>query len=258
MQFKKPLDPSEQYSLDDFGRICPAYQMGWSKVPWKDSATFDDAINAIAESRAFQEDAFPPDDLQINPEEWSDLRAKGYLDIEEGFFLATGVNVSGAVFRFQWGEEVFFNMRPDFGFLSLATHFGEQPINAAESKIRDMLIDYYREPVALQRAIEVGELEPLKLYSVGWWREFWKSRGIPILDETDEKKVDRPIAAKERNTLLVIIAALAKEAKIDLSKPSKAGEQIANLTEFMGASVDHATIEQKIKQIPNALESRAK
>ncbi len=69
---------------------------------------------------------------------------------------------------------------------------------------------------------------------------------------------DKPLSSKERNTLLVIIAALAKEAKIDLSKPSKAGEQIANLTERFGTPVDHSTIEQKIKQIADAIESRAK
>jgi hypothetical protein len=51
---------------------------------------------------------------------------------------------------------------------------------------------------------------------------------------------------------------LAKEAKIDLTKLSKAGEHIANLTELIGAAVDHSTIEQKIKLIRNAIESRNK
>lgn len=72
------------------------------------------------------------------------------------------------------------------------------------------------------------------------------------------KITDKPLASKERNTLLIIIAALAAEAKIDLTKPSKAGETIAHLTEKIGAPVDHATIEGKIKLMKNALESRAK
>lgn len=76
--------------------------------------------------------------------------------------------------------------------------------------------------------------------------------------EIAQLKIDKPLATKERNTLLVIIAALAKEAKIDLAKPSKAGLAIAHLTEKIGAPVDHATIEEKIKLIKNALESRAK
>lgn len=70
-------------------------------------------------------------------------------------------------------------------------------------------------------------------------------------------KAERPMGVRERNTLLIIIEALAKEAKIDLSKPSKAGAAIANLTELLGAPVDHSTIEQKIKLIASALESRA-
>lgn len=69
---------------------------------------------------------------------------------------------------------------------------------------------------------------------------------------------DKPLLAKERNTLLVIIAALAKEAKIDYSKPSKAATQIEAMTEKLGARVDHATIENKIKMIDDAIESRGK
>lgn len=77
-------------------------------------------------------------------------------------------------------------------------------------------------------------------------------------EEKPKQKADKPLLLRERNTLLVIIAALAKEAKIDLSKPAKAGENIAHLTELIGAPVDHSTIEQKIKQIADALASRAK
>jgi hypothetical protein len=69
---------------------------------------------------------------------------------------------------------------------------------------------------------------------------------------------EKPLGTRERNTLLVIIAALAKEAKIDLSKPSKAGEAIAHLTEILGAPVDHATIEQKINLINEAVQARTK
>ena len=63
---------------------------------------------------------------------------------------------------------------------------------------------------------------------------------------------------KERETLLVIIAALAKEAKIDITKPSSAGERIANLTQIIGVSIGATTIETHLKKIKNALENRAK
>lgn len=70
--------------------------------------------------------------------------------------------------------------------------------------------------------------------------------------------LDKPITTRERNSLLIIIAALAKEAKIDLSKPSKAGVIIEDMTARLGSRVDHETISQKIKMIADALESRAK
>lgn len=73
----------------------------------------------------------------------------------------------------------------------------------------------------------------------------------------DEDKY-KPLSNKERNTLLTIIAALAIEAKIDITKTSKAGELIANMTDILGASISATTIENKLKEIPNALESRAK
>lgn len=69
---------------------------------------------------------------------------------------------------------------------------------------------------------------------------------------------DKPLSNKERETFLIIIAALAKEAKLDIAKPSKAGELIANMTALLGVSVSATTIENKLKEIPKALESRAK
>lgn len=62
----------------------------------------------------------------------------------------------------------------------------------------------------------------------------------------------------ERETLLIIIAALAKEYKVDIQKTSKAGELIARLTQQLGANVGATTIETHIKKIPQALQNRAK
>jgi hypothetical protein len=260
MPLNMTLSPSEEYSIDDSGRICPIYQMGWVKHPWKNAATFDEAITSIAGSKSFQDDAFPSGDcIGIPQDEWSDLLAKRYLDLEEGFFLATGVRVSWAVFRFDWGNDVFFNMRPDFCFMCLATDLGEQPINAAESKFRDKLLDFYRETDAIKRAIEAKELEPMKTYTVEWWREFWKVRGISVPDEpeTAEKPTEKPLTTTERNTLLSIIAALCDYSDI---KPQERGAaaQIARLTEEVRAPVTDDTIRRILAKIPDALESRMK
>lgn len=73
-----------------------------------------------------------------------------------------------------------------------------------------------------------------------------------------QNNIEKPLAARERTTLLIIIAALAKAAKIDISKPGKAGEIISNIILELGIDVDHYTIEKKLKQIPDALERREK
>jgi hypothetical protein len=70
--------------------------------------------------------------------------------------------------------------------------------------------------------------------------------------------VEQPLAERERTTLLVIIAALAKAAEIDISRPSKAAGQIEALTIEHQARVSARTVEEKLKRIPDALERRAK
>jgi hypothetical protein len=66
----------------------------------------------------------------------------------------------------------------------------------------------------------------------------------------------KPLAKRERDTLLVIIAALAKLAKIDLSMPSSAAASIERQSELMGTRVAARTIENHLNRIPGALEDR--
>ena len=70
--------------------------------------------------------------------------------------------------------------------------------------------------------------------------------------------IDKPLIEKERETLLIIIAALAREYKVNITKTSKAGDLIANLTQILGVPIGATTIERHLKQIPQALENRAK
>ena len=69
--------------------------------------------------------------------------------------------------------------------------------------------------------------------------------------------MERPVGRRERSTLLVIIAALAKLAKIDVAKPSSAAAKIESETALMGARVAARTIENHLKLIPEALRSKA-
>jgi hypothetical protein len=68
---------------------------------------------------------------------------------------------------------------------------------------------------------------------------------------------ERPIVTKERQTLLVIIAALCNEAGIDYQQRGIASA-IQCLTETIGAPISDDTIRKVLNQIDNALESRSK
>jgi hypothetical protein len=72
-----------------------------------------------------------------------------------------------------------------------------------------------------------------------------------------EPAIERPLARRERSTLLVIIAALAKVARIDVSKASSAATSIESETALMGARVAARTIENHLKRIPEALENKS-
>ena len=69
---------------------------------------------------------------------------------------------------------------------------------------------------------------------------------------------ERPVEQRERTSLLAIIAALARLAKIDVTKPSSAAGTIENQTAHMGARVAARTIENHLKLIPEALERLSK
>lgn len=77
----------------------------------------------------------------------------------------------------------------------------------------------------------------------------------------DSTRVEKPPGTIERNTLLTIIAVLAKAAKVpldDYSKPGKAAGYIEGLTDEFGAHVSKRAIEDHLKKIPDALGTRMK
>lgn len=73
-----------------------------------------------------------------------------------------------------------------------------------------------------------------------------------------EEKTESPLQDRARDSLLIIIAALAKEAGIDVAKPSKSGEVIAALTQQLGSPVSATTVENYLKLIGQAIEKRSK
>jgi hypothetical protein len=69
-------------------------------------------------------------------------------------------------------------------------------------------------------------------------------------------KSENSLGSRERTTLLLIIAALARLSKLNLSKPSATATAIESETERMGAPVSARAIENHLKRIPAAMEDR--
>jgi hypothetical protein len=86
-------------------------------------------------------------------------------------------------------------------------------------------------------------------------RDLIRSHKAELLAKLTPK--EKPLTTKERNTLLLVINALAEEGvKLDLSKTSKSAEVIAQLTQKAGNPVSARAIEKILKQIPEAKERR--
>jgi hypothetical protein len=81
-------------------------------------------------------------------------------------------------------------------------------------------------------------------------------RDLEALISEPNPTTERPIELREKTTLLVIIAALAELARIDLAKPSKAATAIEGQTTLLGARVAARTVENHLKSIPEALERK--
>ena len=76
--------------------------------------------------------------------------------------------------------------------------------------------------------------------------------------ENNYELLDKPLTTRERDTLLTIIAALCKEAKLDYTKHSKTAGLIQSTAATMGLSIGETTIEGHLKKIPDALATRMK
>ena len=77
------------------------------------------------------------------------------------------------------------------------------------------------------------------------------------IPNAEPAKVDRPISTRARRTMLTIIAALCKQAKIDYQKRGAAID-IKKATERIEAPVDDETIRKLLEEIEYAVDSRMK
>jgi len=72
-----------------------------------------------------------------------------------------------------------------------------------------------------------------------------------------QANIEKPLSATERNTLLVMIAALCKKSGIAPQDRTSAS-QVARLVDDIGGSVSDETIRKALKQIPDAVARRGK
>lgn len=77
--------------------------------------------------------------------------------------------------------------------------------------------------------------------------------GLDMREQPQRKGAD----TRSRDTMLVLIAAMAGEAGVDLNKRG-AAQRIAELTEHNGAPVDGDTVRTVLKLIPEAMDRRTK
>lgn len=83
------------------------------------------------------------------------------------------------------------------------------------------------------------------------------SRLMRTLANTEMVNADaKPLATKERNTLLTIIGVLATMAELDISKTSKAGEVIESEAAKLGVSLSRRGVMDHLNRVSEAMAAR--
>jgi hypothetical protein len=75
------------------------------------------------------------------------------------------------------------------------------------------------------------------------------------MEKSSTENLDRPLATRERRSLLVVIAALCKRYGVDYADRGTT-QAVHKMVELMGAKLGEDTIREILAQIPEALESR--
>lgn len=128
--------------------------------------------------------------------------------------------------------------RPDGSICQLQNHFEEKSHDGSSTKY-----NYY--PAS---GLPLGSVLVVRTNAL---IEFEQSiNGVPT-------NIEKPLLGTERNTLLVMIAALCKKAGIGHQDRTSAS-QLARLVDDVGGSVSGETIRKALKQIPDAIARRGR
>jgi len=93
----------------------------------------------------------------------------------------------------------------------------------------------------------------IKWYSWAVKNEYLSEELGPALQ--DVVTIEKEITPRERNTLILLIAALCQKAGIDHRSRTAAGE-IEGLTDLLGAKVTDETVRKYLDKIPGILATR--
>lgn len=78
------------------------------------------------------------------------------------------------------------------------------------------------------------------------------------LEEPEGLSIDRPLLARERRALLTTLAVVCEYAKLDIKSSTKTALLILNQADMMGVQLGKTTVENYLKDIPEALGTRAR
>lgn len=81
---------------------------------------------------------------------------------------------------------------------------------------------------------------------------------MALQSKLDGNAVDKTLSTRERNTLLVIIGLLCKEAKLDYTKSAKTAGLIESMAAQLGVTIGETTVEGHLKKVSDAMAARMK
>lgn len=193
--------------------------------------------------------------VEIDKPRWDYWRQVGYLKIWEAILLSCGRD---PMWRAS-GERFTQSQSAVWGALSSLTNGNAaERLDVARSRIGVDLPVLAVDPAKPARSpIELVKFV-IWATALGWnipteLGEIAASSGQANALENQSK----PMTNRERATLLIIIAAMAKEQGIDISKSSKAAGMIEDMTERLGVKLSLRAIEEHLKRIPETLEKRS-
>jgi len=169
-------------------------------------------------------------------------------------------------------EPRFFEFHPESGreLIVAAIHLAFMPENAAYQTGLELVDEIHDRLVVAKsnagKKFKIGESyrsvshAAVDLAEFGRWAEgVWPPLppGFPSDEVPPVDATQMPLATKERTSLLVVIAALAKRADIAWEQPTMAAKTIAETArDELGVRIGARTIEEILKKIDEALDRK--